>query len=552
MSPKFSSAEDQTQQGSTLEAMELVDRSDKKDAYLPQGEGDGDGEQTALPRTGYGYDEEAVAAGRYRKYDHGVLGLAKKGMDILVEHGVEERGIDPRPEDDRDELTIWSYLPQTTLWAAFNTNILSFSEGVIGPALFGLNWKASASCIVLFTLASGIPVAYCATNGPKTGMRQMVQARYGLGYFPAMIFGLINCATMIGFMSLTAILAGQCLSLASNSTMSYDVGIVIAALIALILSFVGLRALHIVSLTAFPLMIIVYIALAGLSGSKLHLAVSEAAAAATNVTASGVLGYGASLIGFTITYSALASDFTTSLPAHTPRLQLFLCVYLGLTIPIILITLLGAACQLAAFSVVEWGEASEIGVGNLIFAIFGGGGGARFVMVLFCLSVVANTAPTIYSAGLSGQVAIPFLIRIPRYFLAVIVTAIYLPIAIVGASKFYVALENFSAVLSYWTALYIPPTLIEPMVFRRPVSRKTYPVEIWNKIGKLPMGLASLAAAACGIPIIAAGMSQSWWTGWIARRITEGSGDVAFEFGACVVTLVFLPARYLERKYTGR
>lgn len=44
---------------------------------------------------------------------------------------------------------------------------------------------------------------------------------------------------MIGFMALTAILAGQCLALASNSTMSWDVGIVIAALIALIV-----RKLH--------------------------------------------------------------------------------------------------------------------------------------------------------------------------------------------------------------------------------------------------------------------------------------------------------------------
>ncbi|WVR07675.1 hypothetical protein IAU60_004717 [Kwoniella sp. DSM 27419] len=529
--------------------MELASRQDKKDANLPL---NGEGEDATLPQADYGYDEEAVAAGRFRKRQGGVIGLAKKGMDVLVEHGVEERGIDPRPEEDRDELTVWSYFPQTTLWAGFNTNILSFSEGVIGPALFGLNWSASASCIILFTLASGIPVAYCASNGPKTGMRQMVQARYGMGYFPAIFFGLLNCATMIGFMSLTAILAGQCLSLASNSTMSYDVGIVIAALIALILSFVGLRALHIVSLTTFPIMIIVFVALAGLAGGKLQLALSDAAEAATGATASGVLGYGASLIGFTITYSALGSDFTTSLPAHTPRWKLFTCVYLGLTVPIILITLLGAACQLAAYSIPAWAEASEIGVGNLLFVIFGGGGGARFVMVIFCISVVANTAPTIYSAGLSGQVAIPFLVKVPRYFLAVIVTAIYLPIAIAGASKFYVALENFSAVLSYWTALYIPPTLIEPLVFRRPVSRKTYPVEIWNKIGKLPMGLASIAAAIFGIPVIVAGMSQSWWTGWIAKRITEGSGDVAFEFGAVVVALVFLPARYLERKYTGR
>lgn len=85
----------------------------------------------------------------------------------------------------------------------------------------------------------------------------------------------------------------------------------------------------------------------------------------------------------------------------------------------------------------------------------------------------------------------------PRYFLALVVSAIYLPIAICGASKFYSALENFSSVLSYWSALYIPPTLIEPIIFRGPVGRKTYPVEIWNQIGKLPIGLAAIFAAIC-------------------------------------------------------
>ncbi|OWZ36052.1 cytosine-purine permease [Cryptococcus neoformans c45] len=494
-------------------------------------------------------DELGKKKGRQGK---SVVGVAKRTMDILVEHGVEERGIDPRPENERDELNKWTYLPQFTLWAAWNTNILSFSEGVIGPSLFGLDWKTSCLCIVFFTAASALPVAYCATNGPKTGMRQMVQARYGMGYGLALIYGILNCATMIGFMALTAILAGQCLALASNSTMSWDVGIVIAALIALILSFVGLKALHIVSLASFPVMIILYVVLAGVVGDKLHLVQSDVAKAATAVTASGVLGYGASLIGFSITYTSLASDFTTSLPPQTPSWKLFLCVYVGMIVPMILCQMFGAACQLAAYSIPDWETASNVGVPNLIYTMTGNGNGAsRFVMVLFCLSVVANTAPTIYSAGLSGQVAIPWLVRVPRYFLALVVSAIYLPIAICGASKFYSALENFSSVLSYWSALYIPPTLIEPIIFRGPVSRKTYPVEIWNQIGKLPIGLAAIFAAICGIPVVTGGMAQSWWTGWIARKI-EGTGDIAFEIGFVVVGLIYIPARYLERKFTGR
>lgn len=114
-------------------------------------------------------------------------------------------------------------------------------------------------------------------------------------------------------------------------------------------------------------------------------------------------------------------------------------------------------------------------------------------MVLLCLSTVANVAPTIYSCGLSGQVCFPFLVRIPRYFLALVVFAIYLPVSIVGSTHFFLILENFLGVLGYWTSLYLPPALIEPLLFRAPVNAVTYAAEIWNKPSKLPMGLAFIA-----------------------------------------------------------
>ena len=96
---------------------------------------------------------------------------------------------------EREELTRWSYFPTFSLWAAFNTNILTvsditagstktyhqFSEGLLGPALFGLDLKTSVLCIVFFTAISCLPPAYLATNGPRTGMRQMIQGRYALG-----------------------------------------------------------------------------------------------------------------------------------------------------------------------------------------------------------------------------------------------------------------------------------------------------------------------------------------------------------------------------------
>lgn len=86
-------------------------------------------------------------------------------------------------------------------------------------------------------------------------------------------------------------------------------------------------------------------------------------------------------------------------------------IFLGLFVPICLVQLFGAACQLVAFSFDDWTDAAEIGTPNLLFEMTGAGGAARFVMVLLCFSVIANTAPTIYSCGLSGQVAIPWLVR---------------------------------------------------------------------------------------------------------------------------------------------
>lgn len=94
--------------------------------------------------------------------------------------------------------------------------------------------------------------------------------------------------------------------------------------------------------------------------------------------------------------------------------------------------------------------------------------------------------------------------------------------------------------------------MIEALVIRRPISRITFPLAIWNDPKRLPIGYAAMLAIACGVPVIVAGMAQTWWVGWIARRIPVGGGDVGFELGVAVTAIVYLPARLLERRYTGR
>jgi purine-cytosine permease-like protein len=59
--------------------------------------------------------------------------------------------------------------------------ILSITFGMVGTLSFGLSLKDAALVILFFTLVSTVPVAYMCTWGPKTGMRQLVLARFAFG-----------------------------------------------------------------------------------------------------------------------------------------------------------------------------------------------------------------------------------------------------------------------------------------------------------------------------------------------------------------------------------
>lgn len=98
-----------------------------------------DSEKAALPPVGSG-SEASLAASAPRK--GGLVGKAERAMDFLVEHGVEERGIQPRPVDvgrerrgitdlqERERLGWRTLLPQLAFWGALNTNILSVSTAL--------------------------------------------------------------------------------------------------------------------------------------------------------------------------------------------------------------------------------------------------------------------------------------------------------------------------------------------------------------------------------------------------------------------------------------
>ena len=92
--------------------------------------------------------------------------------------------------------------------------------------------------ILFFNLLGNLLPSYLGTFGPKLGMRQMCIARYSFGYFPVILVCLLNLIGMIGFCSLNAVSGGQVLSAVSSGGLSWTVGIVIIAVIALFVGFI--------------------------------------------------------------------------------------------------------------------------------------------------------------------------------------------------------------------------------------------------------------------------------------------------------------------------
>lgn len=415
---------------------------------------------------------------------------------------------------------------------------------MLGPMVYGIGFRDSSLIILFFCLLSTTAPAYLAVLGPQTGMRQMIQARYSFGRYLVSIPVLLNLATLTGFMIIICVIGGQCLSAVSDGTLTPNAGIVVIALMGLVISFCGFRVLHYYETYAFiPAVITIAIA-AGCGGADL-----KKQADFGTPSAAPIMNYSMIVASYMIPWAAIASDLTTYFDPKVPSWRVFAYTYTGLALPTILLMTLGAAIAGALPNVPAWQAAyNETLVGGILAAMLSSAGGfGKFVVVVLSLTLLGNTAGTMYAITLNFQSLIPPLIKVPRYIFAIVVTAIMIPVAIKAvADNFFVSLENFVALIGYWSASYFGVATTEHLIFRR--NKGGYNHEIWCDASKLPWGLAAIGSMALCFPLVVPCMAQVWWTGPIAKT----TGDIGFEVAFLLTSLFYVPLRKLEIRFTGR
>ncbi|OIW26303.1 hypothetical protein CONLIGDRAFT_634605 [Coniochaeta ligniaria NRRL 30616] len=459
--------------------------------------------------------------------------------EVLARGQVEGHGIVPLPVEDRNSTR---YFNVFTMWFSMNTNILAVTFGMLGPA-YGLSLRDSSLVILFFTLLVSLFPAYLGTLGPKTGMRQMIQARFSFGRYLVSIPVLLNLATLTGFCVIICVIGGQCIS-AVNNNVSADVGIVIVALCAMFISFCGFKVLHVYEMVAWAPSLIVIIIATGCGGSQLHLQAETEPA-----TAAAVLSFGMIVASYMIPWACLSSDFTTYFNPAAPSWRIFLYAYLGVTIPTIPLMVLGAAMGGAVTSIPSWEEGYGNNlVGGVLAAMLSRAGGfGSFVVVVLALTLLGNIAGTMYSITLNFQTLVPWLTHVPRYVFSVIITAIVIPVSIRAAKDFFVNLENFVGLIGYWSAVFVGVVVAEHWVFKRG-NCEAYAHAAWNDARLLPTGIPAMAASILAFGLIVPCMAQIWYTGPIA----ETTGDIGFEVALVLTPLLYVPFRWLERRYIGR
>jgi purine-cytosine permease-like protein len=145
---------------------------------------------------------------------------------------------------------------------------------------------------------------------------------------------------------------------------------------------------------------------------------------------------------------------------------------------------------------------------------------------------------------------------VPRLFWPFFISAIYIPLAIVGADSFSSALENFLNVLGYWLAIYSTVVIEEHLIFRRRKYENYNAAETWNRSDLLPWGLAAVIAAGFGVMGAVLGMAQIWYIGKIGALVGGDAdpfgGDIGFELALAFTAITYPILRYGEKRFLHR
>lgn len=457
------------------------------------------------------------------------------------------------------------------MWASGTMNLSCFATGFLGYE-FGLDLKQSILTVVFATLLGSMVTVrlsaskvellaftltdttncqgWCASLGPGTGLRQVAIARYSFGWWPSKIIAALNVVEQLGWSSVGSITGGLALSAVSDGRVSLVLGVIIVAVMGLVFSFVGLRAVLWYESWAWAIFFVIFMIMYGEAAP--HADVKTASSLHGPSLSGSVLTLLGIVYGSSASWSSIAADYYVHYPVNTPKIKVFLLTTMGVFLPTCIGMVLGC-CVGSSMSInKEWADSYEDGLGHLIQTMLYPRGFAKVLLVVLVLSGIGINCIAIYSAAISIQLLARPLQVVPRAFWTLMIFVGILLLGVAGRSHLLAVLENFLALLGYWNTAFFVILFTEHYLFREG-SLDNYDLELWNTPSKMPIGIAGLLAFLLGIVGCILGMVQTWYVGVISKKIGDTGGDLGNELAFAFTLVAYVPLRHWERwQFPGR
>ena len=414
------------------------------------------------------------------------------------------------------------------IWFGFNMVPLACVVGAIGITL-GLPLPWTILAIVVGNLLGGLTMGLHATQGPRLGVPQMLQARGQFGRRGASILAAAVVVVGIGFFSFNIVVATQAIQLVFDDVPT-SLATTVSAVVSLGIAVIGYRLIRVTSAIvaiAAGLIVasVIVLLLAGQGPSGTYGAEAEVTATAffTAVTVAG---------SWQVGFAPFVSDYSRYMPPLRGERTAFWGTYLGATCGGTLMMVLGA--YLASRSVIA---------DPLAALDEGFGGYGSVVLVAFFLSVALANTLNSYTAGLCVLTCLETFrpgISIPvswRNVTLILVHAAGFALALAASASFTENFLNFVTLLLYllipWSAINLADYFL--------VRHGQYDIDAFfasdgGQYGR--WNARAIIAYAAGVVAQLPFLVTAFYTGPLVDSL--GGVDLAWIIGFVVPGLVFL------------
>lgn len=436
----------------------------------------------------------------------------------------ERRSIEQIPLDERTGKSGSLF----GIWFGFNMVPLAAVVGAIGITMgLPLGWTVVA--ILIGNLLGGLTMGLHATQGPRLGVPQMLQARGQFGRRGASLLVAAVVLVGIGFFSFNIVIATQAIQLVF-ANISTILSSTVLTVVSLVIAVVGYRLIRwtsalVAAAVGVVVLVLIVLLLAGY-GPHDSADVATGFDAAAFFTAVAVAG------SWQVGFAPFVSDYSRYMPPGHGERKAFWGTYLGATTGATSMMALGA--YLASRSVL----ADPLAALSDGFGRFG-----AFVLVLFFVGVALANTLNSYTAGLCALTVYetfrPGVAISPawRNITLVLVHGVGLAIALAASASFVENFLNFVTLLLYllipWSAINLTDYFL--------VRHGDYDVPSFFTPAGGQYGLWSsraIIAYLAGVVVQLPFLTTALYTGFLVESLH--GVDVAWIVGFVVPGLVYL------------